>query len=140
MRIVIAGGHGKKALHLANSLAVQASARAQPRCGAGVPSGISRCLGGVPVRTRPVRPVLPHAFFAPRRSPSDRGGRAHAYELAWNAPGGDGIFGACYFLDVPLAFGVFDGFGHVLIPEPTPDAGALSARIRTAWTAFRGYR
>lgn len=64
------------------------------------------------------------------------GGRAHVYELVWNAPGFDGVFGACHFLDVPLAFGVFDGISGALIPELTPEIEALSAHIRTAWTTF----
>ncbi|WEH19687.1 carboxylesterase family protein [Streptomyces sp. VNUA24] len=64
------------------------------------------------------------------------GGRAHVYELLWSAPGFDGVFGACHFLDVPLTFGVFDGVAGALVPEATPEVEALSAHIRSAWTAF----
>lgn len=66
------------------------------------------------------------------------GGRAHVYELAWPAPGMGGIFGACHGLDVPLVFGNLDrGQPAVLIGEsPSPQAQALSARMRAAWTSF----
>ncbi|QIB47594.1 carboxylesterase/lipase family protein [Streptomyces aureoverticillatus] len=66
------------------------------------------------------------------------GGRAHVYELTWTAPGMDGIFGACHGLDVPLVLGNLDrGQPAALIGEtPSPEAEALSTRMRTAWTAF----
>ncbi|RKN77322.1 carboxylesterase/lipase family protein [Streptomyces klenkii] len=66
------------------------------------------------------------------------GSRAHVYELAWPAPGMGGAFGACHGLDVPLVFGNLDrGQPAVLIGEdPSPEAEALSARMRAAWTAF----
>ncbi|MEV7339375.1 carboxylesterase family protein [Streptomyces sp. NPDC093544] len=66
------------------------------------------------------------------------GGRAHVYELTWPAPGMGGAFGACHGLDVPLLFGNLTGTqAAMLIGEtPTPEAEALSAHIRTAWTAF----
>jgi para-nitrobenzyl esterase len=66
------------------------------------------------------------------------GGRAHVYELTWTAPGMGGAFGACHGLDVPLVFGNLDrGQPAVLIGEgPPPEAEALSARMRAAWTAF----
>ena len=49
-----------------------------------------------------------------------------------------GILGACHGLDVPLVFGNLDrGQPAVLIGEsPNPEAEALSARMRAAWTAF----
>jgi para-nitrobenzyl esterase len=67
------------------------------------------------------------------------GGRAHLYDLTFSAPANGGALGACHGLDVPLAFGVFDGnsLGGMLIgPTPSPETEALSARIRSAWTAF----
>ncbi len=65
------------------------------------------------------------------------GGQAHVYELTWNAPANGGALGACHGLDVPLTFGVYGGLGAMLIgPEPSPETEALSARIRSAWTAF----
>lgn len=66
------------------------------------------------------------------------GGRAHVYELTWPAPGMGGVFGACHGLDVPLVFGnLSDTQAATLIGEtPTPEAEALSAHIRNAWTAF----
>ncbi len=66
------------------------------------------------------------------------GGRAHLYELTWPAPGMGGVFGACHGLDVPLVFGNLDsGQPAILLGEnPSAEAEALSARMRTAWTAF----
>ncbi|MFF1379003.1 carboxylesterase/lipase family protein [Streptomyces sp. NPDC058308] len=66
------------------------------------------------------------------------GGRAHAYELTWPAPGMDGVLGACHGLDVPLVFGALDrGQPAALIGTgPTAEAEALSARMRAAWTSF----
>jgi para-nitrobenzyl esterase len=69
------------------------------------------------------------------------GGRTHVYELAWPAPGMGGAFGACHGLDVPLVFGNLDrGQPAVLIgEEPSPEAEALSARMRAAWTSFAAH-
>ncbi|MFB7619983.1 carboxylesterase/lipase family protein [Kitasatospora sp. NPDC056181] len=66
------------------------------------------------------------------------GGRTHVYELTWPAPGLGGALGACHGLDVPLVFGnLSSGQPALLIGEdPSPEAEELSARIRTAWTAF----
>jgi para-nitrobenzyl esterase len=66
------------------------------------------------------------------------GGRVHVYELTWPAPGMGGGLGACHGLDVPLVFGNLDrGQPAALIGEgPPPEAEALSARMRAAWTAF----
>jgi len=69
---------------------------------------------------------------------ADGGGRVHAYELTWPAPGLGGTFGACHGLDVPLVFGnLTSGRPALLIGEtPSPEAETLSARMRTAWTTF----
>ncbi|MCM3921768.1 carboxylesterase family protein [Frankia sp. AiPs1] len=66
------------------------------------------------------------------------GGRVYLYELTWPAPGLGGALGACHGLDVPLVFGnLTSGQPALLIGErPTPEAAALSARMRAAWTAF----
>ena len=66
------------------------------------------------------------------------GGRAYVYELTWPAPGMGGAFGACHGLDVPLVFGNLDrGQPAMLIGEtPSPEAEALSARMRAAWVSF----
>jgi len=65
------------------------------------------------------------------------GGRAYVYELILAAPGAGGVLGACHGLDVPLTFGVYAGFGEMLIgPEPTPEVEAASAAIRIAWARF----
>jgi para-nitrobenzyl esterase len=69
------------------------------------------------------------------------GGRAHVYELAWPAPGMGGALGACHGLDVPLVFGNLDrGQPAMLIGEtPSPEAEALSARMRAAWASFAAH-
>jgi len=66
------------------------------------------------------------------------GGRAHLYELTWQAPGMGGVFGSCHGLDVPLVLGNLEvGQTAVLIgAPPSQDAEALSARMRSAWTSF----
>jgi para-nitrobenzyl esterase len=69
------------------------------------------------------------------------GGSAHVYELTWAAPGMGGAFGACHGLDVPLVFGNLDrGQPAMLIGEPpSPEAEALSAEMRAAWTSFAAH-
>lgn len=69
------------------------------------------------------------------------GGRAYVYELAWPAPGMGGALGACHGLDVPLVFGNLDrGQPAVLIGEtPSPEAEALSVRMRAAWASFAAH-
>ena len=66
------------------------------------------------------------------------GGRVHLYELTWTAPGLGGALGACHGLDVPLVFGNLTSGGPAMLigDSPTPEATDLSARMRTAWTAF----
>ena len=65
------------------------------------------------------------------------GGKAHVYELTYPAPTEGGALGACHGLDVPLVFGVFGRLGAMLFgPDPSPEAHALSAWWRRAWTAF----
>ena len=66
-------------------------------------------------------------------------GPTHLYELTWNAPGmGGEILGACHGLGLPLTFGnLTAGAAAFLIGrEPPPEAAALTARVRAAWTAF----
>ncbi|MEU6671037.1 carboxylesterase family protein [Streptomyces sp. NPDC046727] len=69
------------------------------------------------------------------------GGRAHLYELTWDAPGMGGVLGACHGLDVPLAFGnLGSGQAGALIGEsPSPAAEELSAAVRAAWTGFAAH-
>ncbi|WP_030200031.1 carboxylesterase/lipase family protein [Streptomyces sp. NRRL S-87] len=75
------------------------------------------------------------------RAQAAGGGRVHAYELTWTAPGMGGALGACHGLDVPLVFGnLHSGEPALLIgPDPSPEAEALSARMRAAWTAFAAH-
>ncbi|MFI1396083.1 carboxylesterase/lipase family protein [Streptomyces sp. NPDC020681] len=69
------------------------------------------------------------------------GGRAYVNELTWPAPGMGGALGACHGLDVPLVFGnLTRGQVSMLIgEEPSQEAETLSARMRTAWTAFAAH-
>ncbi|MEE1782896.1 carboxylesterase family protein [Streptomyces sp. SP17BM10] len=66
------------------------------------------------------------------------GSTAHVYELTWPAPGMGGVLGACHGLDVPLVFGNLDrGQPALLLGEsPPPEAEAVSAQLRAAWTSF----
>lgn len=81
---------------------------------------------------------MPSALLADAHASA--GGVAYAYELTWPAPGGDGIFGACHALDVPLVFGTLDaGLVPLLVGAPAPDtAVALSEEFRTRWISFAG--
>jgi para-nitrobenzyl esterase len=69
------------------------------------------------------------------------GGRVYFNELTWPAPGMGGALGACHGLDVPLVFGnLSSGLPAMLIGEgPSPEAEALSAQIRAAWTTFAAH-
>jgi para-nitrobenzyl esterase len=66
------------------------------------------------------------------------GGRAYLYELAWEAPGANGLLGACHGLDLPLLFGTFwASLGPLLFgQEPAPEAYAAAAQLRETWTTF----
>ncbi|MFD6436092.1 carboxylesterase/lipase family protein [Streptomyces venezuelae] len=64
------------------------------------------------------------------------GGRVHAYELTWPAPGMDGVLGACHGLDVPLVFGNLDRGQPAALIGNAPRAEDLSAGMRAAWTSF----
>ncbi|MET8684950.1 carboxylesterase family protein [Streptomyces sp. NPDC004732] len=67
------------------------------------------------------------------------GGRVHAYELTWPAPGMEGALGACHGLDVPLVFGNLDRGQPAALIGGAPEAEVLSARMRSAWTAFAAH-
>ncbi|WP_433519208.1 carboxylesterase/lipase family protein [Nonomuraea sp. CA-143628] len=66
------------------------------------------------------------------------GGQAYLYDLTWQSPGTGGLLRACHGLDGPLLFGTYDAhLGPVAIgPEHITEARALTAQMRTAWTAF----
>ena len=67
------------------------------------------------------------------------GGSAHVYDLTYAAPANGGALGACHGMDVSLTFGVFDrlGLGGMLFgPDVPPEAEAISAWWRRAWTNF----
>ena len=71
----------------------------------------------------------------------EAGGRAYLYELTWPAPGMGGVLGACHGLDVPLVFGnLTAGQPAMLIGEPTPEAEAMSAQMRTRVDGVRDER
>ncbi|MFF3068984.1 carboxylesterase/lipase family protein [Kitasatospora sp. NPDC057904] len=79
---------------------------------------------------------MPSLHLAEARTAA--GGSAHVYELTWPAPGMGGILGACHGLDVPLVFGNLDrGQPALLLGETaSPEAEAVSAGLRAAWTSF----
>jgi para-nitrobenzyl esterase len=81
---------------------------------------------------------MPSALLA--EAHASAGGVAYAYELTWPAPGGDGIFGACHALDVPLVFGTLEaGLVPLLVGAPPPAAAVeLSESFRTRWISFAG--
>ncbi|MCB5163761.1 carboxylesterase family protein [Streptomyces bambusae] len=82
---------------------------------------------------------MPSLFLAEAQRAG--GGRVHVAELTWSAPGLGGILGACHGLDVPLVFGnLAAGQPAALIGDlPNPEAEALSAAMRTAWTSFAAH-
>jgi para-nitrobenzyl esterase len=66
------------------------------------------------------------------------GGRTFLYELRATAPVGDGMFGACHGLDVPLVFGTAgQGTGAMLTGgQPPADFTALGDLMRAEWVRF----
>jgi para-nitrobenzyl esterase len=66
------------------------------------------------------------------------GGRTFLYELRAVAPAGDGMFGACHGLDVPLVFGTGDqGLGAMLTGgQPPAEFTALGDLMRGDWVRF----
>ncbi len=66
------------------------------------------------------------------------GGRTFLYELRAEAPAGQGMFGACHALDVPLVFGsAGQGIGALLTGEqPPPDFVAVGDLMRSEWLSF----
>ncbi|MEV8607264.1 hypothetical protein AB0383_04770 [Amycolatopsis sp. NPDC051373] len=66
------------------------------------------------------------------------GGRAHAYELVWPAPGLDGMLGTCHSLDVPLVLGNRHGSLSALLlgAEPPAETEVVARHFVTAWAAF----
>ncbi|RKS74282.1 para-nitrobenzyl esterase [Actinomadura pelletieri DSM 43383] len=74
---------------------------------------------------------MPSAHLAEAHAAA--GGRAHLYELTWQAP----ELGACHVLDVPLVWGnLTGGIADLLLAGVHDAAAELSATIRPAWTAF----
>ena len=66
------------------------------------------------------------------------GGRTYLYELRAVAPVGDGMFGACHALDVPLLFGTGDrGIGAQFTGgQPSADFTVLGDLMRAEWVRF----
>jgi para-nitrobenzyl esterase len=66
------------------------------------------------------------------------GGRTFLYELRATAPVGDGMFGACHALDVPLVFGTGgQGIGAMLTGgQPSAEFTALGDQMRGEWMRF----
>ncbi len=66
------------------------------------------------------------------------GGKTFLYELRAEAPAGEGMFGACHALDVPMLFGAWgQGIGAVLTgDQPPADFVAVGDLMRTEWLRF----
>ena len=66
------------------------------------------------------------------------GGKTFLYELRAEAPAGDGVFGACHALDVPMVFGVWgQGIGAILTGDKPPaDFAAVGDLMRGEWLKF----
>jgi para-nitrobenzyl esterase len=66
------------------------------------------------------------------------GGKTFLYELRAEAPAGEGVFGACHALDVPMVFGVWgQGIGAVLTGDKPPaDFAAVGDLMRSEWIRF----
>lgn len=66
------------------------------------------------------------------------GGRTFLYELRAVAPAGDGMFGACHALDIPLVFGTgSQGMGAMLTGgQPPAEFTALGDVMRAEWVRF----
>jgi para-nitrobenzyl esterase len=67
------------------------------------------------------------------RAHADRGNRVWRYRFAWEAP----VRRACHALDLPFTFGTLDvDKWRDFAGAHDPRADDLSARMRSAWTAF----
>ena len=66
------------------------------------------------------------------------GGKTFLYMLSAEAPSGDGMFGACHALDVPMVFGAWgQGIGAVLTgDQPPADFAAVGDLMRSEWLKF----
>ncbi len=66
------------------------------------------------------------------------GGKTFLYELRAEAPAGEGMFGACHALDVPMVFGAWgQGIGAFLTGEQPPaDFTAVGDLMRSEWLSF----
>ena len=63
------------------------------------------------------------------------GGQTFLYQVSY--PASEAGLGACHALDVPLVFGMYQGFGQMLFgPEPPASAVALGDLMRSEWAAF----
>ena len=69
------------------------------------------------------------------------GGRTFLYELTAEAPAGQGTYGACHALDVPMVFGGWGvGIGATLTGErPPADFAAVGDLMRSEWLRFASY-
>jgi carboxylesterase type B len=74
---------------------------------------------------------VPNELLA--RAHADRGNRVWRYRFAWEAP----VRRACHALDLPFTFGTLDvDTWRDFAGAHDPRADDLSARMRSAWTAF----
>jgi len=138
-----------------NGVAARASAAESP---AGLPAGSDwltvkmRTLEADPGSRQPVMPWVGGGawlFGPPTIRPGVSGSavvrfrrlrrsiRSNWCTRTWAALANGGALGACHGLDVPVTFGAYGGLDALLTGSvPSPETEALSARFRSAWTAF----
>jgi para-nitrobenzyl esterase len=58
------------------------------------------------------------------------------YLFTWPSPMEGGALRACHALDLPFSFGTLDAPGMAAFAGSGPEAEALSATLRAAWTGF----
>jgi para-nitrobenzyl esterase len=60
----------------------------------------------------------------------------YCYLFTWESPAFDGVLGSCHALEIPFVFGTLRNPVVQAFSGGGPDAVALSAAIRRAWTSF----
>ena len=60
----------------------------------------------------------------------------YGYQLTWQAPGFNGVLGACHVVEVPLMFGLLSGLTGGMFVGNTKEAQALSKNMMSAWAGF----
>jgi len=60
----------------------------------------------------------------------------YLYLFTWESPAFGGVLGSCHALDIPFVFGTVHNPAVQTFSGGGPDAFALSADMRRAWTEF----